>query len=363
MSIALFLDVDNTLTKGFIQARFAKLLGVFTEYEPIEDQLQKEQISSQEFGAHLIELFNKAGFNEAFAKDHYRDIEQHEWVKDLLALPVTTYLVSSGPNYYIMSLAREHGIPDANVLCSEYQFDKTTGRLSGCKGVSDATKANFVLRQKSKHTISVGVGDLAKRDGPFLTHTDIPILTARNDSYLSVESLEVVTALVRNLCAGLPTPRKSSAVFIGSSTKSLPVANALVGLLDRVCDPTPWPAGVFEPSKTNIEALESSLSKFDFAIFIMKPDDIVIMRDEQRSAVRDNVLFEVGLFMGRLGRERCFLVQPRNEKPRLPTDIDGLVLLDYPGERIDENVEAALTPAAERIKKSIQKYGCRTFAI
>jgi predicted nucleotide-binding protein/phosphoserine phosphatase len=359
----MFLDVDNTLTKGLIQARFADLLGVTKEYERIEDQLQKFQITSQEFGTQLIELFNKAGFSEAFAADHYRDIERHEWVKDLLALPVAMYFVSSGPSYYIMRFAREHAIPDANVLCSEYQFDKVTGQLSGCKGVSDATKASFVLRQKRKHTISVGVGDNAKKDGPFLSATDIPILTAPNDSYLSVGSLEVVTAVVANLCAGLPTPRNRPTVFIGSSTKSLAVANAVHALLDHVSYPTVWTAGVFEPSKTNIEALESSLSKFDFAIFIMTPDDVVIMRDEQRSAVRDNVLFEVGLFMGRLGRERCFLVQPRNEKPRLPTDIDGLVLLDYPGERLDDNLEAALTPAAERIKKSIEKYGCRTFAI
>ena len=74
-------------------------------------------------------------------------------------------------------------------------------------------------------------------------------------------------------------------------------------------------------------------------------------------------MFEVGLFMGRLGRERCFLVQPRKEKPRLPSDFDGLVVLDYPEERLDQNLEAALTPTADRIAKCIEKYGCRTFAL
>ncbi len=363
MSIAVFLDVDNTLTKGFIQARFADKLGVTKEYERIEDQFQKSEITSDQFGARLIELFNRAGFTDTFASSHYRDIEQHEWVKDLLALPVSIYLVSSGPSYYITRFAQEHAIPDANVLCSVYQFDKETGLLSRCKGVGGNTKANFVLRHKRKHTISVGVGDDVQQDGPFLSNTDIPILTAPNDSYLSVGSLEVVTTVVANLCAGLPSPKKKPEVFIGSSSKSLSVAKAVHALLDRVSDPVVWSAGVFEPSKINIESLESSLSKFDFAIFIMTPDDVVIMHDEQRSAVRDNVLFEVGLFMGRLGRDRCFLVQPREEKPRLPTDIDGLVLLDYPEERFDHNLKAALTPTADRIAEFIEKYGCRTFAV
>src|SRR6266508_5239235 len=292
-------------------------------------------MTSAEVGRQLIQLFNEAGFTEAFAATHYGDIDQHEWVKDLLALPVTTYLVSSGPRYYIMRFAQEHAIQEVIILCTEYQFNPQTGQLSRCKSVTDNTKANFVLRQKRKHTFSVGVGDHARKDGPFLSNTDIPILTTPNDSYLSVESLEIVTTVVSNLCKGLPIPRTRPAVFIGSSSKALGVARALHSLLDRVSDPMVWTAGVFESSKTNIEALESSLSKFAFAVFIMIPNDVVIMRDKPTPAVRDNVLFEVGLFMGRLVRNRCFLVHPRRQAQRLPTDIDGLVLLDYPEERLD----------------------------
>ena len=42
----------------------------------------------------------------------------------------------------------------------------------------------------------------------------------------------------------------------------------------------------------------------DFAIFAMTLDDEVQVRGEAHVAVRDNVLFEVGLFYGALGQNR-----------------------------------------------------------
>jgi hypothetical protein len=40
--IGLFLDVDQTLTKGFIQAHYARQLGCEDEYKVIEAQFQAE---------------------------------------------------------------------------------------------------------------------------------------------------------------------------------------------------------------------------------------------------------------------------------------------------------------------------------
>ena len=46
----------------------------------------------------------------------------------------------------------------------------------------------------------------------------------------------------------------------------------------------------------------------DFAAFIISPDDTVISRDAENLAPRDNVIFELGLFMGVLNRQRVFLI-------------------------------------------------------
>jgi phosphoserine phosphatase len=200
----LFLDVDNTLTNGFIQEQFARLLGAHAEYQQLEDQYQRDQISSAMFGNKIINLFNERGFNKKFAEDNYSKIEQANWADTLLSLAdrVTIYLVSSGPSYYILPFGVEHGIAPSNILCSQYSFD-TSGKLANCKSVNDDTKASFVRKHKGKHSITVGVGDQPKKDGLFISNCDISILTAKDPNFLYVDSLEVVNRLMEKLCRRL----------------------------------------------------------------------------------------------------------------------------------------------------------------
>ena len=114
-------------------------------------------------------------------------------------------------------------------------------------------------------------------------------------------------------------------LFIGSSTESLDVAYDVQANLEDTAEVTVWNQGVFEPSKYVVDSLVQGLDEFDFGIFLFCPDDVVTIRDTQQSAVRDNVIFEIGLFCGRLGRERCFIIIPRkNNDLRLPSDLLGI---------------------------------------
>lgn len=359
MSIGLFLDVDNTLTVGFIQQRFAALLGVEREYRVIEEAFQLHEISSPEFGRQIITLFNAAGFNRAFAEEHYSDVEQAPWADDLLLLPATKYLVSSGPSYFVGRFAQQHAIPENNVLCSEYIFSPD-GILDRCKAVTGPHKQDFVTQRAAQHFITIGVGDSFLHDGPFVTACDIPILTEIAPGMLTVESLETVRTLVYKLSRrGMSVPRSKPTLFIGSSTEQIHVATALHTHLERYCDPTVWKDGVFEPSKVFIESLEHSLSNFDFASLILAPDDITSSRGISEPAVRDNILFELGLFIGRLGRERCFMLHPRGVPMNLPSDLSGVVMLDYPADRAATDPGPALTTCADQMRRIIGKYGCR----
>lgn len=72
-----------------------------------------------------------------------------------------------------------------------------------------------------------------------------------------------------------------------------------------------WKDGVFQPSSSTLVDLMRILRNSDFAIFVFSPDDVSIMRDNMDQVVRDNVLFELGLFIGRLGQERCFFSYTR----------------------------------------------------
>ena len=151
---------------------------------------------------------------------------------------------------------------------------------------------------------------------------------------------------------------RRSKVFIGSSVEGLPVANALRRCwhhTDFVADV--WCDAGFKLSTTTIEALEAILDKYEYGVFVFTPDDRLVIRDEETTSVRDNVLFELGLFLGRHGRKRSFIVLPRHEPPRLPTDLRAIAAADY---EIPENAEDAdawvgrLRPAADEIAGSIQ---------
>ena len=79
--------------------------------------------------------------------------------------------------------------------------------------------------------------------------------------------------------------------------------------------------------RTIIEKLEDCADKAGFAIVLLTPDDIGTLKDDVDSTgkprARQNVVFELGYFIGKLGRERvCPLFKGEIEKP---SDIDGVI--------------------------------------
>ena len=146
------------------------------------------------------------------------------------------------------------------------------------------------------------------------------------------------------------------AVFIGSSSEGLDLAYAIQENLAVDAEATVWNQGVFEPSKCTLEALEEGLDQFQFGVFVFSQDDLLTLRKERYSADCDNVLSELGLFVGRLGREQNFIVIPKDASDfRLPTDLLGLATLTFDSKRRDRNLSAALGPTCRRIVEAMAK--------
>jgi len=148
-----------------------------------------------------------------------------------------------------------------------------------------------------------------------------------------------------------------SKVFVASSSEGLEVVDPVHKLLQRAltgtADVRPWP-GEFQLTRTYIESLERLLDTSDFAVLVLTPDDRTTSREAERLSPRDNVVFELGLFFGRLGRERCFLIQRRDLDLRLPSDLLGIEPAKFsmsPG----KDLETALDPACNRIGKAIRE--------
>jgi hypothetical protein len=142
-------------------------------------------------------------------------------------------------------------------------------------------------------------------------------------------------------------------VFIGSSSEGLEIAYALQSNLEDDGEITVWTQDVFRPSEFVLESLLKQLDTADVGIFVFSPDDTVVIRGGEHPAVRDNVILEVGLYVGRLGRDRCFIVLPRGSNPRLPSDLLGVTILNFDGARADGRLEAALGPASSKIRLAL----------
>lgn len=146
-------------------------------------------------------------------------------------------------------------------------------------------------------------------------------------------------------------------LFIGSSVEGLNVAYAIQDNLKHTIECTVWDQGVFNLSETSLESLIKTLNKSDFGVFVFTPDDYVIIRGESNSAVRDNVIFELGLFVGRLGRERSFIIVPDNKEFHLPTDLIGITPAKYEATRSDNNTQAGTGSASNLIRNAIRDLG------
>jgi len=138
--------------------------------------------------------------------------------------------------------------------------------------------------------------------------------------------------------------------FLSSSSEQKAIGQALeANLADEGFEPTLWSREAHGAAQYNLEALLAQAMSSDFGVFVFAPDDEVRIRGKEHGVVRDNVLFELGLFIGALGRSRCFIVQADKVEMRLPSDLDGLTTLKYDLQRSDGNLRRSLGPTTTRI--------------
>ena len=148
-------------------------------------------------------------------------------------------------------------------------------------------------------------------------------------------------------------------VFLGSSSEGKKFALALQAHLQSDAEVTNWDQGVFVLGLTFIENLMNALVRFDFAVLVLTPDDILESRSKSSSSPRDNVIFELGLFMGKLGRERTFILQHPGADLKIPSDLMGVTSGAYDWPRTDMNYKAAVSTVGEAIRERILAIGKR----
>jgi hypothetical protein len=139
-------------------------------------------------------------------------------------------------------------------------------------------------------------------------------------------------------------------IFIGSSTLGYETAEKVKELLQNTCDCILWKdPGVWESNRSTFENLVKMVSHFDFGIFVATADDLTLTNDKIVIESRDNVILEMALFLGALGRDKSFLLVEDGTK--LPSDFNGIFM-----PRFDRKSALSISIACKEFEEKITEH-------
>lgn len=125
---------------------------------------------------------------------------------------------------------------------------------------------------------------------------------------------------------------KMREIFLGSSSEAVKDMQDIGYILEEMGNSVlPWNAAgknIFPANENTIDSLISITKRVQAAVFIFSADDKIWHHKslKETATVRDNVLFEYGLFCGALDKKKvCFICKGN---PSLASDLDGITYID-----------------------------------
>lgn len=288
-------------------------------------------------------------------------LEFEEAFRSFLDLHVVTAGLAFGSRGIIPAAVPSEGADPEEIEARRRRTAQAAGRAASAPGLTNT----FVMVQGIGQVDPIAAWDSVTKPKPVLEPDDVlgavSMTLGRLDALIMEAKFVVPTAddvavPVKSITHAEPSRRPR--VFIGSSTEGLDAAKAVQSLLKFAAEAELWSQGVFQPGSMVIEQLVEGAQTYDFAILIVNPDDTVTSRGEEHNVARDNVVFELGLFMGALGRERVFMVHQHDRAPHLPSDLLGTISATY-FPSTTGNWTAALGPAITEVEKAIEAQGLR----
>jgi len=154
-------------------------------------------------------------------------------------------------------------------------------------------------------------------------------------------------------------------LFIGSSKEGLFYAKQVKELITKECgdwlECEVWnEGGIFTLNKSTLENLVKASRRFDYGILVATNDDLALIKLKARTIPRDNVIFEMGLFLGSLGLTRAFLLT--QEKCKLPSDYNGITTVRLPKKKsLSINIKSLIKQLNETKDNTINCTWCWLF--
>ena len=144
-----------------------------------------------------------------------------------------------------------------------------------------------------------------------------------------------------------------SRIFIGSSSEGLETAKFIKNRLKDEFECYLWTDDVFKYNDSFLDTLLKEAGAFDFGILVFTKDDHLVSRGKGFDSPRDNVLFEYGLFLGRLGPSKAFIIH--EEEVKIPSDFSGITLCRFQRTKDLSNSES-LRNELDKLIKQIHQY-------
>jgi len=143
-------------------------------------------------------------------------------------------------------------------------------------------------------------------------------------------------------------------IFIGSSSEGKKIASFVKKTLEPEFECILWheDGKIFGINVSYLDSLLKAGSMFDFGILVATQDDTTTSRKRKSATPRDNVIFEFGLFMGRLGKFRTLILQ--EEGTKLPSDMNGIHISSFTGSK-NGMPNASLKKQLENIRTHINE--------
>jgi predicted nucleotide-binding protein len=181
---------------------------------------------------------------------------------------------------------------------------------------------------------------------------DALLSTASSMSHQQFDAIESIFRIAGESFRSTTNATKPR-VFIGSSSEGLSIAAKVQELLTADVTSVVWNQGtVFGLGSSTLESLEKAVLDYDFAIFVFTPDDELHTRGLSKPVARDNVVFELGLFTGKLGRKKSFVLNPGKGAVELPSDLLGITTASY--DVGESDLAESLAPPCTRILDAIR---------
>lgn len=126
-------------------------------------------------------------------------------------------------------------------------------------------------------------------------------------------------------------------------------------LARRKYKPQVWDEVLLKQNESTFDGLLRISTEVDFAVFVWGANDVTMTRGQSIPSPRDNVVWETGLFLGALGKDRVFVVVDETASVKIPTDYLGITHAEYDGSSIGTNDISVVRPACDVIDSNIGK--------